>query len=104
MLYWKEITMKNISELEARKLLSSRGHKNIVTVTFPSGHTIDTHEHPFDADFVIISGNMKLKVADKEYNLTPGNEFQLGAGIKHSELMGEDGVILVSARPEVTDH
>ena len=95
--------MKNINELEARKILSSRGHKNIVTVTFPSDHTIDVHEHPFDADFVIISGNMKLRVADKEYNLTPGSEFQLGAGIKHSEVMGKEGVTLVSARPEATD-
>ena len=95
--------MKNISELDARKILSNRGHKKIVTVTFPSGHTIDLHEHPFDADFVIVSGNMKLIVADKEYNLTPGDEFQLGAGIKHSEFMGKEGVILVSARPESTD-
>ena len=42
-------------------------------------------------------------MADKEYNLTPGDEFQLGAGIEHSEFMGEDGVILVSARPEMTE-
>ena len=95
--------MNSISELEARQILSRRGHKNIVTVTFPSGHTVDTHEHPFDADFVIVSGNMKLRVADKEYNLTSGNEFQLGAGIKHSEFMGKEGVTLVSARPEATD-
>ena len=96
--------MENITEQEARAILSRRGHKNIVTVTFPKGHVVDTHEHPFDADFVVVSGSMTLVVADKEYNLTPGNEFQLGAGIQHSELMGEDGVILVSARPETTEH
>ena len=95
--------MKNINELEARQILSSRGHKNIVTVTFPSGHTVDTHEHPFDVDLVIVSGNMKVRVADKEYNLTSGNEFQLGAGIKHLEFIGEDGVTLVSARPEAKE-
>ena len=96
--------MKNITEQEARALLSSRGHKNMVTVTFPKGHVTDTHDHPFDADFVVVSGNMKLVVADKEYNLTPGNEFQLGTGIKHSEFVGEDGVTLVSARSETTEH
>ena len=42
--------MKNITELEARAILSERGHKNIVTVTFPKGDVKDTHEHPFDAD------------------------------------------------------
>ena len=95
--------MKNITEQEARTILSRRGHKNIVTVTFPKGHVVDTHEHPFDADFVVVSGSIKIVVADKEYNLTPGDEFQLGAGIEHSEFMGEDGVILVSARPEMTE-
>ena len=39
-------------------------------------------------------------MADKEYNLAPGDEFQLGVGIKHSEFMGEDGVTLVAVIPE----
>ena len=95
--------MKNITELAVRAILSERGHKNIVTVTFPKGDVKDTHEHPFDADFVVVSGSIKIVVADKEYNLTPGDEFQLGAGIEHSEFMGEDGVTLVSARPEMTE-
>ena len=96
--------MKNITEQEAKAILSERGHKNIVTVTFPKGHVVDTHEHPFDADIVIVSGSIKIAVSDKEYNLTPGDEFQLRAGTKHSEFMGEDGVTLVSARPETTEN
>ena len=96
--------MKNITEQEAKAILSGRGHKNIVTVTFPKRHVVDTHEHPFDADIVIVSGSIKIAVSDKEYNLTPGDEFQLGAGTKHSEFMGEDGVTLVSARPETTEN
>ena len=95
--------MKNITGLEARAILSERGHKNIVTLTLPKGDVKDTHEHPFDGDIVIVSGSIKIVVADKEYNLTPGDEFQLGAGIEHSEVIGEDGVTLVSARPEMTD-
>ena len=95
--------MKNITELEARAILSERGHKNIVALTLPKGDVKDTHEHPFDADFVVVSGSIKIVVADKEYNLTPGDEFQLGTGIEHSEFMGEDGVTLVSARPEMTE-
>ena len=96
--------MKNITEQEAKVILSERGHTNFVTVKFPKGHVVDTHEHPFDADIVIVSGSIKIVVADKEYNLSPGDEFQLGAGIKHSEFMGEDGVTLVSARPEKTEN
>ena len=94
--------MENITEQEAKVILSERGHTNFVTVKFPKRHIVDTHEHPFDVDIVIVSGSIKIVVADKEYNLTPGDGFQLGAGIKHSEFMGEDGVTLVSARPETT--
>ena len=95
--------MKNITEQEARAILSERGHKKCVTVTFPENDVQDTHEHPFDVDLVVVSGNIKIVVAEKEYNLTSGDEFQLGAGIQHSEFMGKDGVILVSARPEMTE-
>ena len=94
--------LKNITEQEARAILSERGHKNIVTFTFSKGGVKEAYELPFDSDGVIISGSIKIVVADKEYNLAPGDEFQLGAGIKHSEVMGEDGVTLVAAIPETT--
>ena len=92
--------MKTITEQEAKAILLERGHKNIVAFTFPKGDVKEAHEHPFDSDVVIVSGSIKIVVADKEYNLAPGDEFQLGAGIKHSEFMGEDGVTLVAAIPE----
>ena len=94
--------MKTITEQEAKAILLERGHKNIVTFTFPEGDAKEAHEHPFDSDVVIVSGSIKIVVADKEYNLVPGDEFQLGVGIKHSEFMGEDSVTLVAAIPETT--
>ena len=94
--------MKTITEQEPNAFLLERGHKNIVTFTFPKGDVKEAHEHPFDSDVVIVSGSIKIVVADQEYNLAPGNEFQLGAGMKHSEFVGEDGVTLVTAIPETT--
>jgi len=94
--------LKTITEQETNAFLLERGHKNIVTFTFPKGDVKEAHEHPFDSDVVIVSGSIKIVVADKEYNLAPGDEFQLGTGIKHSEFMGEDGVTLVAAIPETT--
>ena len=92
--------MTQLTEEEARTILSERGHKNIVTVTYPKGQVNDAHDHPFDADAIVISGNIKILVSDKEYHLNPGDEFQLAAGIEHSEFVGEDGVRLVAARPD----
>ena len=89
-----------MTEQEAKTILLERGYNKTVTITFPKGDVKEVHQHPFYSDLVIVSGSIKIVVADKEYNLSPGDEFQLGAGIKHSEFMGEDGVTLVSARPE----
>ena len=94
--------MKSIAEQEARAILSERGHKNIVTFTFPKGDVKEVHQHPFYSDLVIVFGSIKIVVADEEYNLAPGDEFQLGAGIKHAEFTGESGVTMVAAIPERT--
>ena len=96
----KEQNVTQLTEEEARTILSERGHKNIVTVTYPKGHVNDAHDHPFDADAIVISGNIKILISDKEYHLNSGDEFQLAAGIEHSEFIGEDGVRLVAARPD----
>ena len=94
--------MKTITEQEAKAILLERGHKNIVTFTFPKGDVKEAHQHPFYSDLVIVSGSIKIVVADEEYNLAPGDEFQLGAGIKHAEFTGEDGVTMVAAVSENT--
>ena len=92
--------MTDVTEQEARAILSARGHRNIVTVTLPENYTKDKHAHPYEADIDIISGSMTIMASDKEYNLNSGDEFQLKAGTKHSEFTGEDGVIFLAAQPE----
>ena len=94
--------MKTITEQEAKEILSERGHKNVVTFTFPKGDVKEAHKHPFDSDLVIVSGSITIVVAHEEYNLVPGDEFQLGTGIKHAEFTGENGVTMVAAIPERT--
>ena len=92
--------MKTISEQEAKAILFQRGYNKTVTLNFPKGYVKEVHQHPFSADVIIISGSIKVLVADKEYNLTPGDDFQLGAGIEHAEYTGEDGVTILAAIPE----
>ena len=94
--------MKTISEQEAKAILFQRGYNKTVTLNFPKGYVKEVHQHPFSADVIIISGSIKVLVADKEYNLTPGDDFQLGAGIEHTEYIGEDGVTIVTAISEKT--
>ena len=51
--------MKTITEQEAKAILLERGHKNIVTFTFPKGDVKEAHQHPFYSDLVIVSGTSK---------------------------------------------
>ena len=92
--------MKTVSEQGAKAILCQRGYNKTVTLNFPKGYVKEVHQHPFSADVIIISGSIKVLVADKEYNLAPGDDFQLGAGIEHAEYTGEDGVTIVAAIPE----
>ena len=89
---------EGMTEREAIRILSERGHEKVFTVALPGGHAKETHDHQRDSDIVIISGNIKIVTGSKEYNLGPGDEFQIDAHIKHSEFVGEGGVTLVAAR------
>ena len=94
--------MKTITEQEAKAILLERGYNKTVTINFPKGYVKEVHQHPFSADIIIVSGSIKVVVADKEYNLVPGDDFQLGEGIEHTEYTGRDGVTIVAAIPEKT--
>ena len=96
--------MKHLTETTTRKILFEWGHKNIMTVTLPEGHVNDLHDHPFDADAIVIAGSLKVVVSEEVYNLKSGGEFQLDAEIKHPEFIGKHGVTLVVARSETTEN
>ena len=100
--------MKTISEQEAKAILFQRGYNKTVTLNFPKGYVKEVTSASFLCrcnhyfwKYQSISGVKELhQHADKEYNLTPGDDFQLGAGIEHAEYTGEDGVTIVAAIPE----
>ena len=88
--------MKNISELEAKRMLKNSGYKKTVTISFPKGNIKESHCHTFSADIIIISGSIEVLVGDKQHNLETGDSFKLAAGIEHSEYVGKDGVTIVA--------
>ena len=94
--------MKEMTEQEAMDVLSGRGHTSIQTYTLPAKQIKESHNHPHDADAIVVTGNIKIITDDREYNLGPGEEIQLAAGVMHSEEVGDDGVVLVAATPAAT--
>ena len=43
---------------QAEKILISKGHKNLIEISFPKGHINKLHSHPWDADIIIIYGRL----------------------------------------------
>ena len=91
--------MKKMTEQEARDVLFRRGQTNIQTYTLPAKQIKKAHNHPHDADAIVVTGNIKIVTDDRGYNLGPGDEIQLAAGVMHSEKVGDDGVVLVATVP-----
>ena len=96
------MTLKDITEEEARNRLQERGHSNILKYTLPANQAKESHSHPHDADVIVITGNIKIVTNSQEYNLGPGDEFQLDGGTMHSEEVGDKGVVLLAAKPTDT--
>ena len=55
------------------------------------GTVIDTHTHPFDAEAVVVQGEMWLIEGGRAWHLTPGGTFRLAAGTPHAERYGPEG-------------
>ena len=49
------------------------------------------HSHPFDAEAVVVQGEMWLNVAGRDWHLLPGSTFKLPAGTPHAERYGPQG-------------
>ena len=90
------------TEEEARNRLQERGHSNILKYTLPANQAKESHSHPHDADVIVITGNIKIVTTTQEYNLGPGDEFQLDGGTMHAEEVGDKGVVLLAAKPTDT--
>ncbi|CAN5920616.1 hypothetical protein BH11PSE8_BH11PSE8_38540 [soil metagenome] len=59
---------------------------------------IDTHSHPFDADAVVMEGEMWLTCDGCTRHLMPGDTFTLAGGTPHDERYGPQGATYWVAR------
>ena len=61
------------------------------------------HSHPFDAEAVVVRGEMWLSEGTRTRHLEQGGTFRLSAGISHSERYGAEGATLWVARRQVAE-
>jgi Cupin domain len=59
---------------------------------------VDTHSHPFEAQALILSGEIRLRVGDAERVYRVGDVFHLSAHEPHAEWYGPQGVSYLAGR------
>lgn len=76
----------------------ARGFDEVLERVWQPGTVLDTHTHPFDADALVVQGEMWLGENGIERRLLPGDTFVLQAGTAHSERYGTQGAVYWVAR------
>jgi hypothetical protein len=74
------------------------GADEVLVRDWAPGQVVDTHSHPFDADALVVRGEMWLSDAAGERHLGAGDTFRLAAGTPHAERYGPTGATYWVAR------
>jgi len=67
------------------------------------GHSLPTHAHPHEQTGYLISGHMKLVVDKEEFDVTPGDSWNIAGGVEHSVELYEESVAIEVFSPVRTE-
>lgn len=76
----------------------ARGYDEVLVREWGPDHVAPDHEHPFDTDALVVSGEFWLTVGETTRHLRAGDTFQLNRGIRHAERYGSEGATFWAAR------
>ena len=69
-----------------RALMTAAGYHQVIERQWAPGTVLDTHTHPFEANAIVVQGEMWLsEPGGAERHLTVGDTFHLGPEIPHTE-------------------
>lgn len=72
----------------------ARGFDEVLERRWAPGQVLERHTHPFDADALLVEGEMWLD----DRHIGPGGTFQLARGTPHTERYGAAGAVYWVAR------
>ncbi|MGH6623209.1 MAG: cupin domain-containing protein, partial [Burkholderiaceae bacterium] len=90
------MTTATFSEFKAQAL--ALGFDEVLERKWEPREVIDTHVHPFAVKALVVSGEMWLTQGDDTRHLIPGDTFELGHAVPHSERYGDEGATYWAAR------
>ena len=74
------------------------GFEEVLERVWGPGVEVDTHTHDFDAQALVVEGEMWLTRDGVTQHLTNGGTFSIGRGVPHSERYGSEGATFWVAR------
>jgi quercetin dioxygenase-like cupin family protein len=86
-----------MTENEFRQRLAAEGFGTVVLVEREPG-SLDTHTHPFEAQALILDGDITIVTARGEQRCVAGDTFHLAANEPHTESYGPRGVTYLAGR------
>ena len=76
----------------------AQGYETVVPREWAPLAEVNKHTHPFEADALVVQGEMWLTVGEDTQYLVPGGRFHLVPGTEHSERYGAEGATYWVAR------
>ena len=80
---------ESFAEFETR--LKAHGFDQVLERRWEPGQVVGTHSHPFDANALVVQGEMWLIVGDQTQHIPTGGTFELARNTPHSERYGSEG-------------
>lgn len=75
-----------------------RGWSEVLVRRWEPATVLEEHTHPFDANAVVVEGEMWLAMGGHERRLGPGDTFEVLRGTPHAERYGPQGATYWVAR------
>lgn len=83
---------------EFEKKMAEHGVQTVVEVVREANGSLDTHTHPFEANALILEGEITLVAEGKTWHCKAGDTFRLAANVPHTEHYGPQGVRYLAGR------
>lgn len=82
------VNLTSALEYQERSVISRVLLKNaggtITLFAFDDGEGLSEHKTPYDAFVTVVEGNARIRIADRDHSLQPGDSLLLPANVPHA--------------------
>ena len=87
-----------MQESEFRLQLQKLGYAEPMAREYEANLSGKLHTHEFSAMLLVIRGSFSLAMENESISLSPGDVYEVPAGVQHDERTGPDGATVLLAK------